>query len=98
MDVDKTLNEVARVLKSKGYFIGDVPLHSSRKGIEKFRLLTDFLNFLIVEPIESRRYENAIRKAGFEFLVKDTGIYDGQFKYHRGDLPKELYFVAQKIT
>jgi len=91
-DVHKTLNETNRVLKPKGFFIGDIPLRELRRGKEIWRLFTDFL---LVDPIESRRYENAIKNSGFRFLSKGTGIYVGP--YFRGQGVKELYFVAQKI-
>ncbi|MBS3105113.1 class I SAM-dependent methyltransferase [Candidatus Woesearchaeota archaeon] len=91
-EIYKVMRESSRVLKERGYLIGDVALHPIRSVHE--RLGGAELSFDL--PSYYRQmvfYRNILPKFGFNILSSGMGFNSEQIdEYHT------FYFVAQKVT
>lgn len=89
-ELGKVISESVRVLKPKGYLVGDVPLHPMRYVYEKFRipkLLIDIPRY----SNQIKKYKQIMKREGLEFLKDGVGFNSNELDRHL-----TFFFITQK--
>ncbi len=89
-ELERVIDEVVRVLKPEGYFIGDVPLHPMRSIYESLRipkLIIDIPRYWK----QMKKYKEVMKRNNLEFLKEGIGFNSTEI-----DKYLTFFFITRK--